>query len=207
MNDKLCIQAFASLKNGRVMLDGKEISKTKLTNFGDWMDELYKTMEMSYPKFHKMDNLSKLGFVTSEYLLKDKSKISNISNDKIAIVLSNRSSSLDTDYKYNKLLEKGVASPAVFVYTLPNILIGELCIRNNIKGESVFFVSENFDISQQVSYVDLMLQSEIADACIGGWVELMNDSYESFLYLVTKEKSEKGERFTKELINRLYNQI
>ncbi len=41
----------------------------------------------------------------------------------------------------------------LFVYTLPNILIGEICIKFKIQGESNFFVS------QFVDYKNLFTQS------------------------------------------------
>ncbi len=201
------IRSFATVKNGRILLNGELITETKESSFDEWMVEVYRSINLSYPKFHKMDHLSKLGFITAEFLLRDQKLTDEFEADKIGVVLSNRSSSLDTDLRYNSMLEKGVASPAVFVYTLPNILIGEMCIRNKFKGESIFFVSDKYNISQQVSYIKLMLESGVADACIGGWVELMNDSYESFLYLVTKEKSVTTNTFNEASILKLYNQI
>lgn len=102
---------------------------------------LYKHAGINYPKFYKMDNLSKLGFLAAEMILKNPTLILDFKKEDIAIVLYNRNSSLDTDINYFETV-KEMASPALFVYTLPNILIGELCIRHGFKGENIFFLRD-----------------------------------------------------------------
>jgi hypothetical protein len=204
---KYGIKAFAGLYNGKLSLNGKVVSASSASAFEEMMDEFYRSNDLAYPKFHKMDDLSKLGFLTAEIILKDFDFKKSYAEDRIGVVLSNRSSSLDTDIKYNKMLGNGIASPAVFVYTLPNILIGEICIRNKIKGESVFFVSDEYQISNQVSYIHLLLESGIVDVCIGGWVELIKDSYRSFIYLVTNKRSGDDEVFSDITITKMFKQI
>ena len=78
-------------------------------------------------KFYKMDNLCKLGYVAAGYLLKD----TNYRPKEIGIILANASSSLDTDCKHQAIINKEgdkAASPAVFVYTLPNVVLGEILL-------------------------------------------------------------------------------
>jgi hypothetical protein len=103
----------------------------------------------------------------------------------MALVLSNSSSSLDTDVRYLETV-KTHASPSLFVYTLPNIVAGEICIRHGIKGESVFFVSPKFDAEWITSYVDLLLSKGKIEYCLAGWVEVMGDQADVFLYLADK---------------------
>ena len=92
-----------------------------------------------------MDSLSKLGWLAAEILLKDSFNKEALSVRKMSgLVFANANSSLDTDIKYYETA-KDIASPALFVYTLPNIVIGEICIRHNFKGENAFFISEQFD--------------------------------------------------------------
>src|SRR5699024_1388645 len=55
----------------------------------------YDNLGMNYPKFHKMDNLCKLGIIASEILLKNTDFSENT-----ALILSNNASSLDTDEKH-----------------------------------------------------------------------------------------------------------
>ena len=84
-------------------------------------------------KFYKMDNLCKLGYVAAGYLLKD----TNYRPEEIGIILANASASLDTDCRHQAIINKEgdkAASPAVFVYTLPNVVLGEICIRHKNSG-------------------------------------------------------------------------
>ena len=61
----------------------------------------------------------------------------NIRRRKQDLVLSNANASLDVDLKYAKTMQTG-ASPALFVYTLPNIVIGEISIRIILKVKMHF---------------------------------------------------------------------
>lgn len=88
-------------------------------------------------KFYKMDDLCKLGYVAAEYLLKDKT----FAPLEMGMLLANATSSLHTDIRHQQLIDQDgdrAASPAVFVYTLPNVVSGEICIRHKIQGETPF---------------------------------------------------------------------
>ena len=56
------------------------------------------------------------------------------------LIKQNEHSCLETDIEHQEEVNKQKASPAVFVYTLPNIVIGEISIRNKWFGESAFFL-------------------------------------------------------------------
>jgi len=91
----------------------------------DFAKGLYRFMNLKYPKFHKMDELCKLGFLASEILLDSNTEV----GEDTALVFSNRASSLDTDRKHQLSIKDRkdfYPSPAVFVYTLPNIIMGEI---------------------------------------------------------------------------------
>jgi hypothetical protein len=145
---------------------------------------LYQHFGWQYPKYFKMDHLSKLGFAATEVLLQGWDA-SGHAPEEIAVVLSNANSSLDTDYRYNGTT-KDIPSPSVFVYTLPNIVIGEICIRHRFKGENAFFLSPIFDPALLHRYVSLLFDQDIARVCIAGWVELLGDSYKAALFLIEK---------------------
>jgi hypothetical protein len=103
----------------------------------------------------------------------------------------NSSSSLDTDLSYNQTIKDKsnyFPSPSVFVYTLPNILIGELCIRHGIKGENAFFIFNCFEPQKILDLVHLLLDKDRAQACLCGWVEVLEDNFESVIFLVEKEQ-------------------
>ena len=168
-----------------------EPNNENFVNFATFIKALYKKENISYPKFYKMDNMSKLGFLGTEMLLKDNSFFDRYSKEEIGIIMMNSSSSLDTDLVYNQTIKDKsnyFPSPSVFVYTLPNILIGEICIRHGIKGENAFFIVDRFEPQKIMDLVHLLLDEERAQACLCGWVEVLEDNFESVLFLIEKEK-------------------
>jgi hypothetical protein len=169
----------------------------------DFLVAVYKHFEIKYPKFYKMDNLSKLGWLATEILLKDSFAADKCKSEDVAVVFSNANASLDTDVKYIETT-KDMASPALFVYTLPNIVIGEICIRHQFKGENAFFISPTFDAEFLAQYVTNLINNNILQACICGWVEYVQDGYKAVLFLVEKEKVGDGIPFTFENINKTY---
>ncbi|HEY4198825.1 MAG TPA: hypothetical protein VGM63_24965, partial [Mucilaginibacter sp.] len=99
---------------------------------------------------------------------------------------------------------KEFASPSLFVYTLPNIVIGEICIRNHFKGEHAFFIQDTFDagfIAQQVSY---LLDNDILQTCICGWVDVLDQDYKAVLYLVEKKNNNSVVPFSPENMDSIF---
>ena len=183
------IRKHALIRNEKV-----ELNNEIFVNFAAFIKALYKKEAISYPKFYKMDNLSKLGFLGAEMLLKDNAFLDRYRKEEIGIVIMNSSSSLDTDMAYNETIKDKsnyFPSPSVFVYTLPNILIGEICIRHKIKGENAFLVTDQFDPGKVIESVKLLLDKDHAQACLCGWVEVLGDKFESVLFLIEKEKTVK----------------
>ena len=150
-----------------------------------------------------MDNLSKLGWLATEILLMDGFTNDNYKPEDIGVVLSNANSSLDTDQKYMASVAD-IASPALFVYTLPNIVTGEICIRNNFKGEGAFFISESFDAGFIADYVNNLLNTHILQTCVCGWIDLLGDEYKAALYLVERIKTADAVSFTAENMTQLF---
>lgn len=171
----------------------------------EFLEHIYQEGTYAYPRFYKMDTLSKLGFLASEILLKG-IDLSQLKPEETGIILSNANASLDTDYKYYKST-KEIPSPALFVYTLPNIMIGEICIRRNFKGENAFFVSKSFDPGFLVNYVDYLINNNILRSCICGWVDLLHEDYKAMLVLVQRVPNNQSGSllFDKENLEKLYS--
>jgi hypothetical protein len=195
MNETCFITQSNIIRKHAIMRNEKvELNNEIFVNFAAFIKALYKKEAISYPKFYKMDNLSKLGFLGAEILLKDTAFLDRYRKEEIGIVIMNSSSSLDTDMAYNETIKDKsnyFPSPSVFVYTLPNILIGEICIRHKIKGENAFLVTDQFDPGKVIESVKLLLDKDHAQACLCGWVEVLGDKFESVLFLVEKEKTVK----------------
>jgi 3-oxoacyl-[acyl-carrier-protein] synthase-1 len=135
-----------------------------------------------------MDNLSKLGFLASEMLLKDTENRFEPRED-TAVICFNRSSSLEIDMQYEATIHDNdgyFPSPSLFVYTLPNICAGEIAIRNRFLGETSFYVSEKFDAAQIVEITqNTFIHSNLTFALVG-WIESLNGFSEVKMCLVTQ---------------------
>ena len=201
------VNHFCRIANNCIFKDGIQLFSAPELSFPQFSEAVYRQFQVNYPKFHKMDNLGKLGFLASDILLNDNNIDQFATSEKTGVILSNSSSSLDTDLRYAAMVKSGVASPAVFVYSLPNIVIGEICIRNGIKGENTFFISDRYDIPAQVNYINYLFETGVIEACICGWLELIGADYEAFLYVTVKgHPGDNQSEHTPEIIKKLYEQ-
>lgn len=162
----------------RVCVDGRDIAftgtgKTMLT-------DLYKRYVGDYPKFYKMDRLSQLGFIASELLLQAEGRERFKDCDDRAIILFNHASSIMADRQYLSSIEtpgQFFPSPSLFVYTLPNIVAGELAIRNHYHGETTFCIlpERQDEVMRQV--LQACCQDETTRSILGGWVDYQDDAH------------------------------
>jgi hypothetical protein len=197
------INASCVISNHLVLKNGKALFENKHADLQGFLLSVYNFFALNYPKFYKMDNLCKLGWLASEILLKDNFRSEKYRPDETGLVLANANASLDTDLKYFETVND-IPSPSVFVYTLPNIMIGEICIRNNLKGENAFFVFDEFDTDFMEQYAGNLINNNIIQACILGWVDLLKEDYKAVLLLVEKEKREQSGLFIKDNINKIF---
>lgn len=208
------IVSYCKIKNDTVWVNGEKINiDNKSVDFSAFLVNLYRQMNLNYPKFFKMDNLCKLGLLAAEMVIQNNSKPENFEKDKVAIFLSNNSSSIETDRNHLKtIINKNdyFPSPAVFVYTLPNIIIGEIAIKHKFTGENAFFVSETFDANLMHTYTSIALKSNHTTDAVCGWVNVDGNEYEAFMYYTEKKKLNRTENglntpHTAEMIYKLYN--
>jgi hypothetical protein len=190
------LRALTLTRNGTIQYQDTSLA------LPEFLLQAYTALRVEYPKFYKMDPLSKLGFLAAEVLLEDK-PLAAYPPEAVSLVLSNAHASLDTDAQY-QAASRTVPSPALFVYTLPNIVAGELCIRHGLKGENAFFVTPVFDASQVASYVDLVLAQPGAQGCVAGWVDVMGEHHDVFLYLAENSRRGLAQPHTAEQLNTLY---
>ncbi len=156
-----------------------------------------------------MDNLSRLGFLSVELLLKNHPVHQLYKPEEVGIILSNASSSLSTDIIHQKSIanrSEYFPSPSVFVYTLPNVMIGEICIRHKFSGEGCFFIQEKFNATFLHQYTKLLLDNGIIQCCITGWIEMNEQNYESVVYLIEKQSQTTNQitNFEPDALNKIY---
>lgn len=192
------IASYCRIKNGSVIVNGENVFSGS-DNLEAFAASLYDHLKIEYPKFYKMDKQSKFGFLAAELVLSNH-KIDDPYD--ISVILSNSSASLDTDIHYQEASAKA-PSPAVFVYTLANIVSGEICIRHGIKGESNFFVTPEYDPDFLSSYLRTLMIGTITSG-LTGWIDVLGENADVFLYLVTKHKTGLGLEHTSQNLKELY---
>jgi hypothetical protein len=190
----LVIKKYCSISKSLIRLDGKAVfSDEEQDGYKKFIRAAYRHFNTDYPKFFKMDTLSKLGFLSVEVLLKEENISGKYPADKIGLILTNASSSLEVDEKHQDTIrdrENYFPSPSNFVYTLPNIMAGEAAIRHGLQGENSVLISPVFDAEMIFNITELAFKTGSVDCCICGWVEQYKNNYESLLYLVERSDAE-----------------
>ncbi|MFC7357924.1 3-oxoacyl-ACP synthase [Jejudonia soesokkakensis] len=179
------ISNYCSIKNSEIQLNGTCVFSEDSKDLTRFLKHYYTSKQLSYPKFFKMDRLSKLAFTGSEIILEQLAE----GKESTALVFSNKSASLDTDIKHQKSIEDPTtmfASPSIFVYTLPNIGMGEVSIRHKLHTENAFFVSSQLQEDLLHEYAESLLETENCKQVLCAWVEVFENSYHGFFYLVSK---------------------
>ncbi len=202
----LKIVKYCKINSAGIYIEGKKILDPGPYDSPEAsLNQMYRLLGMNYLKFFKMDNLSKLSILASECLFQGETLNENLEKGETAVVLSNSSSSFATDFNYQQTIndpKNYFPSPSLFVYTLPNISIGEICIRHKIYGENVFLVSQKFNAENIYFYVNELFNKTYTNNCIAGWAECSRNYFEAFLFLV--EKGKQGNPFEVNELNKLY---
>lgn len=138
---------------------------------------LYKQMIGNYPKFYKMDGLSRLGFVASEILLNAEK---GETDKERAIIFFNHSSSIASDRNYKESIndkDNYFPSPSIFVYTLPNIVTGEIAIRNHFHGETSFFILPDKDERMMEEILQASCRDDQSKSFLTGWIDYEDERH------------------------------
>jgi hypothetical protein len=170
----------------------RELSTFSLSGtdgFHDIIREWNKKLGNSDLKFFKMDDLSKLGYIGVLKLLKDNPEFSDTLPEMRGLFFGNSSSSLASDIRHVAAIgaeDDLKASPAIFVYTLPNVVLGEICIKNKFKGENTFFV---FNPSDKINAQEILLRNASLsgmELVVAGWCDLIGEKYDLNIGLYKK---------------------
>ena len=141
---------------------------------GASLTELYRKWVGDYPKFFKMDTLSKLGFLLTEMLVHDEPDRFTFREDRAVLVFS-REGCVANDRHYAESM-KDFPSPALFVYTLPNIVSGEISIRNKWGGESSAYVLASYDEARIWDLVRQAFQDKCTQSALVAWIDCTSDN-------------------------------
>ena len=173
---KMRKSATVEINAGEVLVNDSVVFSDKSADFGTFIREAFKSRGENNMKFYKMDDLCKLGYVAAAWLLDG----IEFGEEECGMVLSGKYGCLDTDMKHQQIIDKegdAASSPAVFVYTLPNVVAGEISIRHHIKGENTWFWSDDRTMSDLKHYASLMAGASDLRYCIIGHLDFLNGEY------------------------------
>lgn len=181
------------LTENSVTVDGKNVDVS--SHGKSMLTELYKRYVGSYPKFYKMDIQSRLGLIATELLLNAEETGSLASKDSHtdnggckkrfeersdrAIMLVGHSGCLLADENYLQSICNTAdyyPSPERFVYTLPNIVIGEIAIRNHYHGETGFYLLNNKNEKIIQNIILTAFEDSSTKSVVGGWIECESEN-------------------------------
>lgn len=155
----------------------KELGEQEGQEHHSLLTTLYKQMIGNYPKFYKMDGLSRLGFVASEILLNAEK---GETDEERAIIFFNHSSSIASDRNYKESISDKnnyFPSPSIFVYTLPNIVTGEIAIRNHFHGETSFFILPDKDERMMEEILQASCRDAQSKSFLTGWIDYEDERH------------------------------
>lgn len=162
----------------RKIWEGKEeLGEQEGLEHHSLLTSLYKQMIGDYPKFYKMDGLSRLGFVASEILLNAEKEETE---EEKAIIFFNHSSSIASDRNYKESIkdkDNYFPSPSIFVYTLPNIVTGEIAIRNHFQGETSFFILPDKDEKMMEEILQASCRDAQSKNFLTGWIDYEDERH------------------------------
>ena len=154
------------------------------------LNYLYKNKVINYPKYYKLDGLSQLGLIATEILLEHEGKQRFVECENRAIIFFNKNASNHADKRYLKTIldeENFYPSPSEFVYTLPNIVNGEIAIRNKYNGETCFYVLPEKNKKLMNEILQTTFHDSKMESILTGWIEYLSDEdFEAELFIIKK---------------------
>lgn len=197
------IQSYCRIRGCAIQVNGKPfLNLVPSVSTGDFLKSAYRHLNIDYPKFHKMDGLCKAIFIAVELMARESGPYQRDT----ALIFSNRSSSHLSDSRHATGIFdtiNPVASPSTFVYTLPNIAMGEISIRHQLQSENVFFIFDSYLPEFLVPFTASMLEDGKAGSVLCGWTEITAETCDLLLYHVGIST---GPLHNVEQLKRLYNE-
>ncbi|HHT52151.1 MAG: hypothetical protein PHR19_06070 [Bacteroidales bacterium] len=179
------VQGAISIRNHQVILQGEILFQRdqSMPNV-QFFSELYRELKLAYPKFFKMDPLAKLGFLAAELLL---SPLSAEDKEEMKIFLACSHSSIESDTMFQNTISDEsdyYPSPSLFVYTLPNIVIGEIAIRHKIYGENSLQLTSPLNFNSIIKTLHKQIKWDENRYALIGYLDYYNDKYKAEFYLI-----------------------
>lgn len=148
--------------------------------------EILKKYLSDSSRFFKMDLFSRLAFVGTGLIAKD--SLDGCDPEDVALFLFTQNGSILADRKHLSTFsnpEEYYPSPAVFINTLPNVVLGEISVKNTIKGETTLVMLPERDNDVIERIVGVTLSATHPSVMIYGWVDCTaEDVYQADLIML-----------------------
>ena len=163
------------IRPDKVVLNGK--AESYESTGSALVSEIFKKKLLDGSRFFKMDLFSRLAYVATGLLAKD--ALADYAPEDIALFIFTQNGSVLADRKHLSTFsnpEEFYPSPAVFINTLPNVVLGEIAVMNTIKGETTLVMLPCRDDALIDSIVKASLSSTRPSIMIYGWVDCDADN-------------------------------
>ena len=202
------INSYVLMNSSMAILNGQSVSLSSADMGSSFLVRLYHHLGVDYAKFFKMDTLCRGGFLASELLL-GAPQVSPIVDG--AILSFSSTSSLHTDIHYQSTisnLDNYYPSPSIFVYTLANIISGEIAIRHKWLGETSTYILPQFDAQRMLDIAEMMWQrSPRVNQVLLCWTDSLEDHLDISIYRLSRCSQQLAIEASAENLNQLRNQI
>ncbi len=182
------IYAKAQAPAARPVQAGYDVVKRlRITPEGLWVDdqavalegrgpalvtEIFKKYLADGSRFFKMDLYSRLAYAGTSLLAKD--ALEGYDPEDVALFVFTQQGSLLADRKHLSTFsnpDEFFPSPAVFINTLPNVVLGEIAVKNNIKGETTLVLLPDRDEAAIQRIMEASLAATRPAVVLCGWVD------------------------------------
>jgi len=163
------------------------VKRLRITPEGLWVDdqavplesrgsalvtEIFKKYLADGSRFFKMDLYSRLAYAGMSLLAKD--ALEGYDPEDVALFVFTQQGSLLADRKHLSTFsnpDEFFPSPAVFINTLPNVVLGEIAVKNNIKGETTLVLLPDRDEAAIQRIMEASLAATRPAVVLCGWVD------------------------------------
>ena len=142
--------------------------------------EIFKKYIADDSRYYKMDLFSRLAYVGTTLLAKD--TLGDCPGEEVALFIFTLNGSVLADRKHLSTFsdpDTFYPSPAVFINTLPNVVLGEIAVKNNIKGETTLVLLPDRDEATIQRIIEATLSATKPAVMLYGWVDC--DAEDSFI--------------------------
>lgn len=150
-------------------------------NVHEHLNSFFKAAGFSYSKFFKMDPLCKAGCLCLMPFVNYMHTHARAADG--GFLLFTNSGCLMADEDHLRLMQQKAPSPAVFVYTLPNIILGEWSILSGWKGFGQCYVLADFNAAYISQRIKAFEEDFPQTPVVAAWLSVTRHHLDGILFI------------------------